>query len=107
MAEIVVTQAESGRSVTAAIGDQIKIELPENPTTGFRWEIVSRASDVLGPPRDDYVASPAAGVGGGGMRVFRFDVAGAGAAEVRMELKRSWEAQAPRATFTTRVTVAR
>jgi inhibitor of cysteine peptidase len=104
MTEIVVSHAESGRSVTAAVGDLIKVELSENPTTGFRWEVVSGVPDVVRALRDDYVAS-GAGMGGGGTRVFCFKVATTGSVEVRMELKRSWETQAPRASFAFRVSV--
>ena len=38
MTEIVVTENEAGHSVTAAVGDQVKVVLPESPTTGFRWQ---------------------------------------------------------------------
>jgi len=39
MTEIALTQADSGRTIPAALGDAIRIELPETPTTGFRWAV--------------------------------------------------------------------
>ena len=80
MTEIVVTESEAGRNVTAAVGDKIKIVLPENPTTGFRWQIASIDAGILRPGGDEYVAGGATGVGGGGQHVFQFDAASRGAA---------------------------
>jgi inhibitor of cysteine peptidase len=105
MTEIVVTESEAGRDVTAAVGDKIEIVLPENPTTGFRWRIASFDVGVLRQEGDEYVAGTATGVGGGGQRVFRFDAAGRGSANIRLELKRSWEEQSPMSTFAIRVQV--
>ena len=60
---------------------------------------------VLRAVAEDFVAGAAAGAGGGGQRVFCFDAGSRGAADVRLELKRSWEAQSPRSTFAIRVLV--
>ncbi len=106
MSEIVVKESDAARSVTAVIGDRVKIELPENPTTGFRWQVASIDAGILRPQADDYVAGADTGVGGGGLRVFFFEAASSGAADVRLELKRSWEPQSPRSTFAIRVLVA-
>ncbi len=106
MTEIVVAESETGRAVTAAVGDKIKVVLPENPTTGFRWQIASFDTGILRAEGDEFVAGGGTGVGGGGQRVFRFDAASRGVASIQLELKRSWEEQSPRSKFAIRVRVA-
>jgi inhibitor of cysteine peptidase len=104
MSEIVVTQGEHGRTVAAAAGDRIKIELPENPTTGFRWQGGADNASVLRLESDDFI--PGGGtVGAGGLRTFRFLAAGSGSADILLELKRAWESQPARSTFAIRVSV--
>src|SRR5207249_4116172 len=39
MVEVMLTEAQNGSSVEAQSGDDLLVELEENPTSGFRWEI--------------------------------------------------------------------
>ena len=105
MSDIVIGQDDGGRGVTAAVGDRIRIELPENPTTGFRWQVETVDAAVLRLAATDFQPSASAAIGGGGLGVFHFDVIGSGSADLRLELKRSWETQSPRSTFSIRVSV--
>jgi len=105
MTEFVVREGENGRAMTVGIGDSVKIELPENPTTGFRWQVASVDAGVLRPQSDDFVASSAAAVGGGGLRTLHWAAASTGTTEIRLHLKRAWEALPPHATFTVRIAV--
>ncbi len=105
MAEIVVREGETARTVTVATGDEVKVELSENPTTGFRWQVTSVDAGVLRLQSDDFVPSAGAAVGSSGLRVFRFAAVNSGGTEVRLELKRPWEAQPPRSTFAILVSV--
>jgi len=87
--------------VTVARGQQVVVRLPENPTTGYRWE----------PPADVEVVSdefhPAAGtgIGAGGERVFTL-AARAPTAEVRFALMRPWGGGSPERVFTLRLTAS-
>lgn len=82
-----------GGSVTARPGDEVVLSLPENPTTGYRWEIeapgrsVEVADDAYDRGRDQ-------GIGAGGRRTFTLRVGDGGAVEVQLRLARAWEADA-------------
>lgn len=104
MAEITVRAGENGSTVTAAVGDVVKIELAENPTTGFRWQIASVNSSILRLQSDDFAPSGPP-VGSGGLHVFRWAAAGRGNTDVQLELKRSWETAPAKSTFAIRVSV--
>jgi inhibitor of cysteine peptidase len=105
MADIVITEADRGREVEARVGDVLVVQLPENPTTGFRWALASPDSKVLGLARDDFQRSARGGVGAGGLRVFRIAAKHAGSARIELKLARAWEAAPPRALFSADVKV--
>jgi inhibitor of cysteine peptidase len=91
---ITLTEGDHGRTVSVRRGDVVEVSLPENPTTGFRWAVegfegagVSLLSAALSPPPAD------AGVGRGGVRVFRFAAGSAGNARLRLKRWREWEGE--------------
>ncbi len=89
MTTILLTEADSGRSIAARVGDEIVVELPENPTTGYRWEVVT--ADGLEPVADGYLAAepdPAdaePAFGRGSLRELRFRVREPGVARLEAE----------------------
>jgi len=105
-AEIVVRDSENGRAVSASIDDVVRIELSENPTTGFRWQLSSIDAGVLSLQSDVFTPASGAAVGGGGFHVFRFVAGGRGSCHVQFELRRSWESGLASSTFAIRVSVA-
>ncbi|HXX11886.1 MAG TPA: protease inhibitor I42 family protein [Burkholderiales bacterium] len=105
MADIVVTEADLGRKMTARVGDTVVVRLPENPTTGFRWALASPQGDVLDLAHDDFQASEQTGVGAGGLRVFRFGAKHAGSGRIELKLTRAWESGPPKAAFSVDVKV--
>jgi inhibitor of cysteine peptidase len=103
MAELVLTQTQSGRCVSAAPEDVIVIRLAEHPTTGYRWQVENVAGLVL--TGDDFTVSSSA-PGTGGARVFRFVVQQSDTGRVALSLRRPWEAgTAPAARFEVTVEV--
>jgi inhibitor of cysteine peptidase len=85
-------------------GESFQISLPENPTTGFQWNITGTGEPVTIFVGDDF--RPSSGVGGQGTHYWRFRTTQAGEAEIRMVLQRSWKtpAEIPK-SFTLRVVV--
>ena len=85
-------------------GQSFRISLPENPTTGFQWNITGTGKPVTILVGDDF--HPSTGVGGQGTHYWRFRTAQVGEAEIRMVLQRSWKtlAEIPQ-YFTLRVVV--
>jgi predicted secreted protein len=78
----------------------LEIALPENATTGYRWEL-----DSLPPDAEvvaDRVEPPANGaIGAAGLRVFGVRPGHGGTFSAR--LRRSWETVEPLRTFSVRV----
>ncbi len=105
MAELVLTQTQSGMHVSAAPADVIVIRLAEHPTTGYRWQVENASGLVL--TGDDFTVSSNA-PGTGGERAFRFAVQQSGTARIALSLRRQWEAgTAPAARFEVTVEVGR
>jgi inhibitor of cysteine peptidase len=101
MAEILVRETQNGGTVGVAAGDTVAVRLPENPTTGYRWQVdaltgLTLVADEFSP------RSPAPGAGG--ERELRFIAPATGVFHIQATLRRAWEVgAAPQAQF--RVTI--
>jgi inhibitor of cysteine peptidase len=84
-----------GERVHVRVGDEVVLRLPENPSTGYRWQLepphgsLELADDAYVRPRDG-------AVGSGGERHFTLRATNSGQAEIQLRLARSWERQAIR-----------
>jgi len=106
MPEIVLTERDNEQAVSLVVGDVLTIRLPENPTTGFRWQTDrTEASGVLDPMADFFAPSPVGAIGAGGTRVLRWTATSQGHAEIRLELMRTWEARPSGSSFVVHVSV--
>ena len=98
-----IDQSQNQQEVVAKPGDRVELSLPENPTTGYRWELKATGDPVC-HPEDSSFQAPEGGVGRGGVRTWRFAVVAVGTAAIELEYRRSFEAGAPPAkTFSVRV----
>jgi inhibitor of cysteine peptidase len=98
------TASETEHSARLHKGESFEISLPENPTTGFRWNITATGEPVSKMIDEDF--HPGARMGGEGVHTWRFRATEQGESEIRMVLQRSWEAPAaPTQAFTLRVIV--
>jgi inhibitor of cysteine peptidase len=103
MAQHLLTQAQHGGALHAAVGDDVLLRLPENPTTGYRWEFSLPAG--LSQAADDFAAAGGA-PGGGGERVVRLQATAPGRHTVTAALRRSWDAGGPpQASFSATIEV--
>ena len=92
-AMIELNEAAAGRPVSIEIGQRIRITLPENRTTGYRWQVGGDCAGILGVEDDE--AKAGSGVpGAGGERIWVFAAKAEGQCELRFELARSWEESA-------------
>jgi inhibitor of cysteine peptidase len=92
-----LTSFDSGKQATVTVGQVFVVELPSNPTTGFRWnyqqdgepvvEQVGEPSYLLGP-------SPVGMMGGGGTETWTFRATKEGRETLRLEYARPWEKDA-------------
>jgi predicted secreted protein len=87
-----MTREGPSTEVRGAPGD-LKVELAETPTSGYRWE-VERAVPGVEVMGDDYLESPGELVAGGsGLRTFRLHATAAGSYELAFVLRRPWESE--------------
>ncbi len=86
----VLTATNSGGSVETGVGEVVAVQLPENPTTGYRWMV--EAGDGL---EEIGSTSSQAGsaVGAAGVREFQFRVSRAGSHNLRLKHWRDWEGE--------------
>jgi predicted secreted protein len=91
---------DDGRVVTVTPGGVLEIALPENATTGYRWELdVLPMGAVVVADRVEAPDTRAAGAAG--LRVFAVRTGRGGTVSAR--LRRSWETADPVRTFSVRV----
>jgi inhibitor of cysteine peptidase len=92
--------AGDNTAVTVARGDNLEVVLPQNASTGYRWEIDPSVGLAV---VDDRLEPPASGrPGAGGQRVFVLRVDEPGVVQAR--LRRPWEpADSAARTYTVRV----
>lgn len=92
-------------SVAAAVGDQLELALPANPTTGYSWAIAACDPAVLKLDSENY-AQHGQAIGGGGETTWRFTVIAPGTTTLRLEYRRPWEKVAPAQTFEVTLTAS-
>lgn len=90
---LTVTKNDNGKELSLKVGDSFLVSLPENPTTGYRWELAGDTSAYLAAAKDEYVPAAQAGgmVGGGGVRELTFSAKAPGSVKLALRLRRSWE----------------
>ena len=71
--------------------DQFEVTLPENPTTGYRWQLHAPVNPALSVEGNSYVAAAPGLIGSGGLRSWRFRALKEGAVGLVIENGRSWE----------------
>jgi len=83
------TDSDSGKTVTVTRGQVVKIQLNENPTTGYRWE--PSLSSGIQITDDTYAASTSGRMGAGGIHTWTLRISGTGDQRFDASYKRSWE----------------
>ncbi len=71
-------ETDSGRTVTMGVGDELRIILDENPTTGYFWSVVTNDEDVLSMSGDPTYENTDDSTGGGGIKTYTFRAAAPG-----------------------------
>lgn len=86
-----VTQENSSETIELGPGDQIRVSLEENPTTGFQWNMSS--TDGLNLIDDQYVMDEheEGMVGVGGTHFWTFEISGTQTQQITAVYKRPWE----------------
>ncbi len=94
---IELTVEDAGTTRAVRVGDRATVRLPENPTTGYRWQTDHDETRLrLVEDRYDGPQSPR---GAGGERVLTFEVLLAGPTTLRLANRRAWGDGEPVAEF--------
>jgi predicted secreted protein len=75
--------------VIVRTGDSLELRLRENPSTGFRWEVVESGEPACALVHDDF--EPGQRAGEPGVRVYRWSANGAGRCTIALRLRRQWD----------------
>ena len=93
MAQVTIDEHNAGQRVQAQVDDRIDLVLPENPTTGFQWQL-DQPGDVLAVESSEFEPPNDLRPGAGGQRHVVLRALSAGTATVRLRLQRAWESRA-------------
>jgi len=94
-ATIELTEKDNGAVMKVQPGDQIKITVPGNPTTGYTWELAAISVDVLEPGLEPEYFRDSTLPGAGGRFTFRFMARSQGVTKVILAYLRTWEKDIP------------
>jgi inhibitor of cysteine peptidase len=89
---LVIDETKNNCAIEISVGDSFRVQLSENPTTGYRWNLQADGAPALRMAQDSFEA-PGNAPGGGGLRYWNFSADHPGSTELRMELRRSWQPQ--------------
>jgi predicted secreted protein len=114
---LTIKESDSGRTFTVEKGGSVKVSLGSNPTTGYKWKVVSttRTFGYPEPKEGVYQGSPAASIGSGGQQIFTWQTnspllqPSTTAHAIKIEYRRSFESDDTPAekTFTVKIKVKR
>ena len=93
-AAVVLTEADSDKSASITVGQELRVELKSNATTGYSWKVASAADKILQDTvKSEYVADAHAEgvVGAGGRQIWHFKGSAAGTQILKFEYRRPWE----------------
>ena len=88
-----LTETDNDRTIDLAVGDAVRISLPENATTGYRWAIDRVDDDVIeAAGSEPHYAGNAVGSGGDVTFIFKGRKSGSG--EIVLKYWRHFEGDA-------------
>jgi inhibitor of cysteine peptidase len=82
-------ESANGQTIHLAIGQSIEICLEENPTTGFRWQLMANYEAGCGMVSDAFVHKGAR-PGRGGEHRWIFEAVRSGGCDIELRYRRGW-----------------
>ena len=88
----IADENDNGQTVSMAVGDALQLSLPENPSTGYVWSVVTNNEAVLRPDEDPaYTPVGTVMPGSGGRVTFSFTAIAQGNVNLQLILARPQE----------------
>jgi inhibitor of cysteine peptidase len=104
-AMLTIGESDNGRTLDIGCGESVRVSLPENATTGYRWAIDRYDERVIEAIASE-AAYPAGTPGSGGEVAFTLRGKNVGSGEVTLKYWRHWEGESSvRARFQVRLNV--
>jgi predicted secreted protein len=100
-----IDEHADGTEVRAAVGETFEVGLTENPTTGFRWVLVSSGEPCCTLVEDRFQAPGHAAPGRPGVHCWRFRAEAANRADIALASRHPRETSGSGRTFTLGVIV--
>ena len=105
-APLALAQNDSGSKQTLAMGQQTRISLESNPSTGYRWALDGPLPPIVVQSGEPTYTAGSGAIGAGGTEVWTFTAVKAGTGTLKLKYWRSFEPTTPPAeTFTVDLTV--
>ncbi len=90
---LLLNESDNGRTVALHAGESLRITLPENATTGFRWDPERWDREVVGMIAEEPHYPAVGQVGSGGNVEFLFQARKPGVGEIILREWRPWEGE--------------
>ena len=104
-AMLTIGESDNGRTLDIGCGESVRVSLPENATTGYRWAIDRYDERVIEAIASE-AAYPAGTPGSGGEVAFTLRGKNVGSGEITLKYWRHWEGESSvRARFQVRLNV--
>jgi len=91
MPEIAIKSQDAGRSFTLNPGDGLVIELEENLSTGYSWEVRESPGGILRLAGAEHEEAARTALGATGTKRFRFAATSQGSGRIELVLRRPWD----------------
>src|SRR5437763_15490512 len=88
---IEIDQNANGRDVHLCVGDELKLALPENRSSGYRWELVHDPGSGLRITGDAFEPGSALWPGSPGAHYWIFQACEVIRTTLELQSKRSWD----------------
>jgi predicted secreted protein len=104
--DLVLTEQDGGKTVTAILQQTILVQLRGNATTGFTWLLTgTNGNSVSATGPSTYTPDPGGAVGAGGTFSFPFVAQKAGDTTLSFSYERPWEPNSVVQTFSVTINV--
>lgn len=94
METLILTDADAGKTIRTTIPAEIVVRLPENPTTGFRWDVDDIDPGTPGLVESTSESGTSGQAGAARTRVMRFELHAPGELHLQLKEWRPWEGDA-------------
>lgn len=81
----------TGRALAARVGDTVVLRLPENPTTGVRWQADDAWPDAVELVDDRYGSQETDAIGESNIRILTLRLLKAGSVALNLSRMQAWE----------------